>query len=156
MLSPSSLSSIPGQHKIHRHSQNVTGYTSCDSIYRGESSPRIEMLDAVPRPANSIDFAIRVTPDRAEAAVRAAPSPFLSNKYKKGKRSIGGSTKEQSSDVLSHGTPSTRNSHADLPQNYSSVKVSITDTFHKCNVSPFMRYSEVCQIRIFSYIQKTF
>ena len=135
MLSPSSLSSIPGQHKIHRHSQNVTGYTSCDSIYRGESSPRIEMLDAVPRPANSIDFAIRVTPDRAEAAVRAAPSPFISNKYKKGKRSVGGSTKEQSSDVLSHGTPPTRNNHADLPQNYSGVKVSITDAFRKCNVS---------------------
>ena len=154
MLSPSSLSSIPGQHKIHRHSQNVTGYTSCDSIYRGESSPRIDMLDAVPRPANSIDFAIRVTPDRAEAAVRAAPSPFISNKYKKGKRSVGGSTKEQSSDVVSHGTPPTRNSHADLSQNYAGVKVSITDTFENAMSPP--NYSEASQIEIFSYIQKPF
>ena len=136
MLSPSSLSSIPCQQKIHRHSQYVSGYTSCDSIYRGERSAIIEMLEAVQRPANSIDFAIRVTPDRAEAAVRAAPSPFISNKYKKGKRSVGGSTKEQSSDVLSHGTPPTRNIHADLPQNYSGVKVSITDASRKCNVSP--------------------
>ena len=93
------------------------------------------MLDAALRPDNSIDFAIRVTPDRAEAAVRAAPSPFISNKYKKGKRSVGGSTKDQSSDILSHGTPPTRNSHADLPQNYSGVKVSITDPFRKGNVT---------------------
>ena len=136
MLSPSSLLSIPGQHKIPRHSQYLSGYASCDSIYRDESSARIEMLEAVPPPASSIDFAIRVTPDRAEAAVRAAPSPFISNKYKKGKRSVGGSTKDQSSDILSHGTPPTRNSHADLPQNYSGLKVSITDAFRKCNVSP--------------------
>ena len=136
------MSSIPGQHKIHRHSQNVTGYTSCDSIYRGESSARIEMLDAVPRPVNSIAFAVRVTPDRAEAAVRAAPSPFISNEYKKGKRSVGGSTKEQSSDVLSHGTPPTRNNHTDLPQNYSGVKVSRTDAFRKCNASPYQKLAK--------------
>ena len=65
------MSSISGQYKIHRHSQEITSDPN-GSVRRNEK--HIKDVINVPS-APSTEFTCGVTPASAEAAVRAAPSP---------------------------------------------------------------------------------
>ena len=70
------MSSISGQHKIHRHRQEVSKGSS-NMLRINSDTLSANDVTAVSSP-DSIDFARGVTPATAEAAVRAAPSPRIS------------------------------------------------------------------------------
>ena len=73
------MSSISGQHKIHRQYQDISSGSS--HIERKIENPNSTDLTAFSS-ASAVDFARGVTPASVEAAVRAAPSPSIPDKFK--------------------------------------------------------------------------
>ena len=73
------MSSISGQHKIHRQYQDISSGLSL--IEKKIEKPNLTDLTTFST-ANSGEFACGVTPASVEAAVRAAPSPSIPEKFK--------------------------------------------------------------------------
>ena len=73
------MSSIPDQHKIHRHSrEHPIEHHMSDGIHEKQLRYQDDIL--VSSAPNSAEFSCGVTPASVEAAVRAAPSPIIPHK----------------------------------------------------------------------------